>query len=117
MNNTKTIPIGIISVLWDYEDEELLKEAFYEFSVCEKNEKVEFINKFYFLENNLCVKIEDTSTYSCNINILEHKGKIKIEFCSDTLFLTMEQYKLLNSFVTDLQNTYNFEIKISNKEN
>lgn len=116
MNNNNTIAIGIISVLWDCEDEQLLKEAFYEFSVCEKNGKLEFINKYYFLENSLCVKIESTSTYRCNINILEYKDRIKVEFCSDILFLTKEQYQLLNCFITKLQSIYHFEIKISNIE-
>ena len=43
----KNIPVGVISVLWDYEDESLLKKAFYEFIVCDKNGKIEFINKYY----------------------------------------------------------------------
>jgi len=116
MDNNKTIPIGVISVLWDYEDEQLMKEAFYEFSVSERNEKIEFINKYYFLENNLCVKSEDTSTYICNIDILDYSDKLKIQFCSDILFLTKEQYQLLNCFITELQNMYKFKIKISNKE-
>ena len=116
MNNSKTIPIGIISILWDYEDEQLIKEAFYEFSIDEKNGKIEFINKYYFLENNLCIKSETTSTYKFSINILDCKDKMKVQFCSDILFLTKEQYQLLNSFITNLQNMYNFEIKISNIE-
>lgn len=113
MNEIKTIPVGIISVIWDYEDQQLIKDAFYEFSIVKKNEKIEFINKYYFLEKNICTKIETTSTYRCNIDILDYSDKIKIEFCSDTLFLNKEQYQLLNSFITNLQKTYNFDIKIN----
>ena len=116
MNEMKSIPVGIISVLWDYEDEQLIKNAFYEFSIIKKNGKTEFINKYYFLENNICTKIETTSTYRFNINILECNDKIKIQFCSDLMFLTKEQYQLLNSFITNLQKTYNFEIKTNNAE-
>ena len=116
MNNNKTIPIGIIYVLWDCEDEQLLKEVFYEFSIKGKNGRLEFVNKYYFLENNLCIKSESTSTYRCNINILEYRDRIKIEFCSDILLLTKEQYQLLNCFITGLQSVYNFEIKIPNIE-
>jgi hypothetical protein len=116
MNDTKSIPIGIISVLWDYEDEQLIRDAFYEFSIYKKDEKTEFINKYYFLENNICTKIETTSTYRCNINILELSDKMKIEFCSDLMFLTKEQYQLLNSFITNLQSIYNFEIKTNDIE-
>ena len=111
MNEIKSIPIGIISLLLDYEDEQLIKNAFYEFSLCKTNENMEFINKYYFIENNICTKVETTSTYRCSINILDYSDKIKIEFCSDTLFLNNEQYKFLNSFITNLQKTYNFNVK------
>lgn len=116
----KNIPVGVISVLWDYEDESLLKKAFYEFIVCNKNGKIEFINKYYFLENNLCVKSEIVSTYRCNINIIEcndNEDEIKVQFCSDILFLTKEQYQLLNNFITNLQSIYHFEINTANIKN
>ena len=44
-----SIPIGIIDVLWDYDDYNTTYKCFYEFYITKINNKFEFINKFYFL--------------------------------------------------------------------
>lgn len=115
--NIITIPVGVVSIFWDYDDLDELKTAFYEISVVKRNNNLEFINNYYFLENDLCIKKEETSTCKCNFKILDYNinGKLKVQFCFDTLYLTKEQYQLLNESITKLQNKYEFDIKISNK--
>ena len=55
-----SVPVGIIDVLWDYDDFYNLCKVFFEFNIkIENNGKFEFVNKFYFLNHDLCVKEEE----------------------------------------------------------
>ena len=116
MNEQISIPIGIINVLWDYDEYNDIKKAFYELSIINNNNEFEFKNNYYFLDNELFSNMEDTSTKFLEIIILDlnYENKIKIQICGDILFITKKQYNLLNEKITKLQDKYNFNMEIIN---
>lgn len=106
--------IGIVYVDWDYDDKNIQKEAFYEFCIEKVNEKIEFVNKYKFLEKNVCVGYDETYSTKLFLNELGiiDNDKIKIQICSDILYLSLEQYKILNEAITEYRQKYQFEIKM-----
>ena len=115
MKEIISFPIGIIDVLWDYDDYHEIKKAFYEFIISNNNNKFEFKNNYYFLKNNMFLQQEDTSTNTLKVIILEiNDNKIKIQICGDILWLTQEQYNLFNENITKLNDKWNFNIDIKN---
>lgn len=117
MNNNYKIPIGIVSVFWDYDEIDETKEAFYELDLIMKGDKFEYINNFYFLNNNICTSYEKSLTENFKIILLEiyDNKKIKIQICGDIIYLNKKQYLLLNENITKLQEKLNFEIEILDK--
>lgn len=114
MNEIKQIPIGIVDVKWDYDEYNNLKKAFYKMSIIMTNEGYEFKNIYYFLNNELFLNMEETSTKKLKIVLLDisDKEKIKIQICGDILFMTKQQYILLNEQITKLQDIYAFDMDI-----
>lgn len=114
--NLVSIPIGIIDVFWDYEDEDCIKKAFYILSVSNVNDKIEFTNNYYFLEEDLCVRQENTKTQKCNFKIIDSNvdNRIKIQLLSDVLFVSREQLKVINEAITKFQIDHISDIDIKN---
>lgn len=118
MNNINiSLPLGIINVLWDYDDYNTLYKCFYEFYITKNNNKFEFINKFYFLDNNVCTRKEEIFSDKLSIILLEYSDNIKINCCGDTLIINKKQYQLLNDFILKNKDKYNFQVKYINKTN
>ena len=69
-----SIPIDIIDVLWDYDDYNTTYKCFYEFYITKINNKFEFINKFYFLNDNNLI-INKKQYEMLNNFILKNKDK------------------------------------------
>lgn len=114
MNEIKKIPIGIVEVKWDYDEYNDLKKAFYELSIIKSNDGYEFKNIYYFLNNEVFLNKEETSTKKMKIALFDilDEEKIKIQICGDILFVTKKQYILLNEQITKLQDKYDFNVDI-----
>ena len=108
------IPVGNISIFWDYDDIDEIKDAFYLLEIVKKNNNFEFINNFYFLDNNLCNYYENVSTNDIKIFLLniEKNKKIKIQICGNIIYLDKDQYKLLNEKLTKIQEKLKFNLEI-----
>lgn len=116
MNNIN-IKLGIIDVIWDYDDFNEKRKAFYELTINYNNDVFTFRNNFYFLDNNICTSNDYTETNIFSLKILEENedGTLKIYLCGDIMYITKEQYKLLNEKITILQSKLKFDINISMK--
>lgn len=114
MNEIKEIPIGIVDVKWDYDEYNELKKAFYEMLIIKSNDGYEFKNIYYFLNNEIFLNKEETSTNQIKIILFDNydKGKIEIQICGDKLFMTKKQYSLFNEQITKLQDKYALNIDI-----
>lgn len=110
-----SIPIGIIDVLWDYDDYNTTYKCFYEFYITKINNKFEFINKFYFSNDNNCTRKEECFSNNLNISLLEYSNNIKINCCGDILIINKKQYEMLNNFILKNKDKYNFSLKYENK--
>lgn len=111
-----SVPVGIIDILWDYDDFDNLCKVFFEFNIkIENNGKFEFVNKFYFLDHDLCVKEEKIFSDKLSVLLLDYNDKIKIKLCGDILFLNKKQYEKLNNFILKNFEKYKFKVKYENK--
>ena len=116
MDYNISVPVGIIDVLWNYDDFDNLCKVFFEFNIkIENNGKFEFINKFYFLDHDLCVKEEEVFSDKLSVLLLDYNEKIKMQLSGDTLFLNKKQYEKLNNFILKNSEKYKFKVKYENK--
>ena len=117
-NNVVSIPVGIIDVMWDIDEYDEIKKAFYIFEINFYENKVLFKNNYYFMNGEICLFCDDTQSEECNLKLLKNSenNKIKLNFCGDILYLTSSQYKLLNESITKAQDKYQFTIKLMNNE-
>lgn len=111
-----SVPVGIIDVLCNYDDFDNLCKVFFEFNIkIENNGKFEFVNKFYFLDHDLCVKEEEIFSNELSVLLLDYSDKIKIKLCGDILFLNKKQYEQLNNFILKKSEKYKFKVKYENQ--
>lgn len=111
-----SVPVGIIDVFWDYDDFDTLYKVFFEFNIkIENNGKFEFVNKFYFLDHDLCEKEEEIFSNELSVLLLDYNEKNKIELSGNILFLNKKQYEKLNNFILKNSEKYKFKVKYENK--
>lgn len=115
--NIENIKLGIVKVIWDYDDLEEERTAFYEIIIKKVEDKYQFINNFSFLDNEICTSYDDTKTYIFKLDILEYinNNTIKVNLCGDIVYLSLDQYNLINERITNLQSKYDFDTSISKK--
>lgn len=97
-------PIGIVDVLWEYDSfEPVMKKAYFEYFIPNVLKGTnDYCVHFVFLENDLALQNEFVYTNSFEfkqLNYNENTKKFKIKFLGNTIFLTVNQYKTLQTLL------------------
>ncbi len=109
-----TIKIGIVTVLWEFDDLDEKRTAFYELGIKNDGKNYIYINNYSFLDNNLCIDYDYTETNTFKLSILDQTDdNIKINICGDILYMNIKQYNLLNKEIANLQEKLRLDTDIS----
>lgn len=100
MKKKMMIPVGIVKVLWDYDEYETrMMDAFYVLEIV-YDKKYSFCNNFYFMNNNFCTGNEQVYSSAFIFDELGSENNlIKLNICGDIVYVDNKQYQKLSSLL------------------
>ena len=100
MEKKTIIPVGIVKVLWDYDEyESRVIDVFYVLDIV-YDKKYKFCNNFYFMNGNFCTGNE--KIYSSNFTFDEldrQDNQIELNICGDIVYVDNQQYQKLSNLL------------------